>query len=108
MAGIDFDYLSRTTLPNQSWYYPQVKILLFPNCNYMCEAAFAEICKSGLPVITTPLTGIFKQNVIHDRNGYVLPLNQDIWANHICDLLKNPSKLATLTRNALQELPDYN
>ncbi|WP_345952712.1 glycosyltransferase family 4 protein [Mucilaginibacter sp. PAMB04168] len=106
--GVDYDYAGFVQPKRLPWYYAQSKIFLFPTLNDPWGIVANEACASGLPVITCENAGVANDLILHDVNGYVLPLDTDTWVKHICDLLQTPSKLKKFSINAAEKVQHYN
>lgn len=106
--GITFDYAGFVQPSSLPWYYSQCKIFLFPTLNDPWGIVANEACAAGLPVITCDAAGAANDLIVHDLNGYVLPLETKTWVNHICGLLSAPHKLELLSANAVKIVQKYN
>jgi glycosyltransferase involved in cell wall biosynthesis len=106
--GVTFDYEGFVQPSRLPQYYCQSKLFLFPTLNDPWGIVANEACASGLPVITCNNAGVANDLVIHGYNGYIFPLEVDVWADHICYLLAHPSKLTLLSENALKQVKNYN
>lgn len=92
-GGVDFHYagfVQRDDLPEA---YARAKLLLLPSNGDCWGVVINEAMAAGAAVITTEWTAAAGELVMNDRNGYVLPLNVEVWAGHITNLLDNPEKL---------------
>jgi glycosyltransferase involved in cell wall biosynthesis len=59
------------------------------------------------PVITTEWTAAAGELVLHERNGYVLPLDAQAWVSAASDLLLNGSKWQSFSLCARQTVRDF-
>ncbi|MBC7507657.1 MAG: glycosyltransferase family 4 protein, partial [Ferruginibacter sp.] len=87
------------TIPD---FYNKAKIFLFPTLSDPWGIVANEACASGVPVITCKNSGSADDLVIDGHNGYVLPLDPEIWADSILKLLTNTNLLQQFSDNALR------
>lgn len=105
---IEYEYpgfIQQSELPK---YYANSKLLLFPSLSDPWGIVANEACAVGTPVITCKNTGVANELVIHGENGYVLPLEKDIWTNHAIKLLENKKLYEKFSKNALESVQEYN
>ncbi|MDQ3073957.1 MAG: glycosyltransferase family 4 protein, partial [Bacteroidota bacterium] len=70
-------------------YYSKSKLFLFPTKNDPWGVVANEAMASGVPVITCENAGVAYDLIVHCENGFILPLDIDVWAKHSLDLLDN-------------------
>jgi glycosyltransferase involved in cell wall biosynthesis len=87
--------------------YANSKLLLFPTKEDSWGIVANEACAVGTPVITCENAGVADDLVIHNFNGYVLPLSVEIWVEHISKLLSDPVLYNTFSRNSLEHIKLY-
>lgn len=97
-------FIEHTRLPE---YYSQAKLLLLPTSGDCWGVVINEANICRVPVITTHLTAAAGELVLHERNGYVLKLDSDLWASKICSLLDNPQKLKAFSNNAYRTVTKF-
>ena len=98
--NIDFLYpgfIHQEELPK---YYSNSKLLLFPSKDDPWGLVANEACAVGTPVVTCEKTGVANDLVIHNKNGYILPLNESTWVNKITYLIDNQDELDRMSGNA--------
>jgi glycosyltransferase involved in cell wall biosynthesis len=100
MAG----YISQSELPK---YYSKCKLFLFPTKNDPWGVVANEALASGVPVLTCNAAGVAGDLVKHNVNGYVLPLEEDVWAAHIVKLLRSPQMYARFSANSISNVQSY-
>lgn len=88
-------------------YYQKSKVFLFPTKSDGWGVVANEACASGLPVITCDYAGAANDLIINKYNGFVLPLDVDIWTNQIQLLLNDPVLYSYLSQNALDSVKNY-
>jgi glycosyltransferase involved in cell wall biosynthesis len=89
-------------------YYKLTRLFLFPT---ICEAwgiVANEACAAGVPVITCENAGVAGDLIINNFNGYVLPLDENTWAEKIIHLLNNEKLLEQFSQNAIEKVKEYN
>ena len=105
---IDYHYpgfIQPDTIPD---FYNKAKIFLFPTLSDPWGIVANEACASGVPVITCKNSGSADDLVIDGHNGYVLPLDPEIWADSILKLLTNTNLLQQFSDNASRSVKDFN
>jgi glycosyltransferase involved in cell wall biosynthesis len=89
-------------------YYASSKILLFPTESDPWGVVANEACAAGVPVITCMNAGVANDLIIDGFNGYVLPLDVDLWVYKILKLLGDISLYKKMSRSAIEKVRDYN
>lgn len=89
-------------------YYSQSRILLLPTSGDCWGVVINEAMLAGTPVITTEWTAAAGELVLDGLNGYVLPLDSDVWASAAADLLSDTSKWEAFSQSAQQTVKDFN
>ncbi len=107
-AGIHCKYAGFVEHSKLPQFYSQAKILLLPTSRDCWGVVINEAMISGLPVITTDRTAAAGELVIDGKNGFVLPLDADLWADKIVDLLENSDKLEKFTKAAKETVREFN
>jgi glycosyltransferase involved in cell wall biosynthesis len=106
--AIDYDFqgfVKHVKLPE---YYAQAKILLLPTSGDCWGVVINEAMVSGVPVITTDMTAAAGELVLDGINGYVLPLDADLWTEKIVALLTDNKKLNELSEAAKDTVKKFN
>jgi glycosyltransferase involved in cell wall biosynthesis len=98
-------FLDQDSLPS---YYSKAKLFLFPTLNDPWGVVANESCASGTPVITNPLAGVANDLVLHNTNGYVLPLDAAVWAEQALQLLNDTGLLNSFSQNAYDTVQAFN
>lgn len=81
--------------------YKSADIFVFPSVSEVHPMVTIEAALSGLPLIVAK-DDAYKGVVVNNRNGFLLPLKQDLFVEKIVFLLKNPEKLKSFGGNSLQ------
>jgi glycosyltransferase involved in cell wall biosynthesis len=105
---IEYEYpgfIDQTMLPA---YYAKTKVFLFPTKNDPWGIVANEAMASGVPVITCENAGVANDLVINNENGYVLPLDANIWADHVIKLLEDLNLYKNFSSNAIKQVQNYN
>lgn len=87
--------------------YGSARILLFPTQRDVWGVVANEACAAGLPVIVTPEAGVAGELVVHDRNGYVLPLNLHTWEDAATALLSDDALYQRMSVASCNAVADY-
>jgi glycosyltransferase involved in cell wall biosynthesis len=98
-------FIDQKQLPD---FYPKSKLFLFPTKNDAWGMVANEAMAASVPVITCKNAGVENDLVIDNVNGYVLPLDVDIWANKIIGLLNDDKLYAQFSENAYLHVQKYN
>lgn len=107
-SGIEYDYagfIEHSKLPE---FYSKAKILLLPTSRDCWGVVINEAMISGLPVITTDRTAAAGELVIDGKNGFILPMDSDLWAEKITALLDNKNLLEEFSLNAREMVRNFN
>lgn len=97
-------YLQQAELPA---YYVQGKIFCFPTKRDAWGIVANEACASGMAVLTCANAGCAVELVVNNHNGYVLPLEAEVWAEHAAKLLQDEVLLAEMSQNAIRSVGEY-
>jgi glycosyltransferase involved in cell wall biosynthesis len=106
--GIQYEYPGFIQPHNLPAYYQKAKVFLFPTLQDPWGIVANEACAAGLPVITCENAGVAGDLIIDEKNGFVLPLDVDIWAEKACALLKDDSLYQQLSQNAISSVEAFN
>lgn len=107
LYSIDYYYpgfIQQKELPK---FYSNAKLLLFPTKQDAWGVVANEACAVGTPVITCENAGVANDLIINEKNGYVLPLDVDIWVNKIITLLNDERKLNQFSKNCTKKVKKY-
>lgn len=80
--------------------YKSAEVFLFPTSADVWGVVANEACAAGLPVIVSPHAGVAGELVLDGENGFVCPLDADLWADRAVALLTDPAKLAQFSRRS--------
>lgn len=98
--NVKYAYPGFIQQPDLPRYYANSRILLFPTREDRWGLVANEACAVGTPVITCNNAGAANDLIIHDFNGFVLPLNVDLWVNHVIELLDDKNRYNYFSQNA--------
>jgi glycosyltransferase involved in cell wall biosynthesis len=98
-------FMQQTELPK---LYGSAKLLLFPSSCDTWGVVANEACAAGQAVIISPYAGAANELVCHGENGYVLPLELELWVKHVVDLLSNEDLLEQFSADSLLKVQPYN
>lgn len=105
--GIDYDapgFVDQEDLPA---YYFQSKLFLFPTQIDCWGVVANEACAAGLPVITCDNTAAAGELIQHGKNGFVLPLDAAVWADHCYQLLEDKKLYQEFAENGKEIVEKY-
>lgn len=89
-------------------YYAQARLLLLPTSGDCWGVVINEAMIAGTPVITTEWTAAAGELVLHEQNGFVLPLDVNAWTAAASDLLANPARWEVFSRRARETAREFN
>lgn len=98
-------FIPHEALPD---YYAQARLLLLPTSGDCWGVVINEAMIAGTPVITTEWTAAAGELVLHEQNGFVLPLETHAWSRAAAELLTNPTKWETFSANARAKASEFN
>lgn len=87
--------------------YKSARIFLFPTSADVWGVVANEACAAGLPVIVSPHAGVAGELVIDGENGYVCPLEADLWSERAAALLADPGREARFSQRSLSLVREY-
>ena len=105
--NIDFDFFGFIQQENLPKYYSNAKILLFPTLDDPWGLVANEACAVGTPVITCNNAGVANDLIIHNYNGFVLPLSIEIWIQYIKLLLNDEDIYNRFSLNSIGAVKKY-
>lgn len=107
-SGISFEYAGFVQPHDLHHYYAKSRILLFPTRRDTWGVVANEACASGLPVITCKNAGVADDLIINDYNGYILPLEVNIWVEHTLKLLSDTVLYEKFSSNSIKAVCSFN
>lgn len=104
-ASVEYPgFIEQKLLPE---YYANAKVLLFPSKGDAWGIVANEALAAGTPVITSPEAGVANELVVQCVNGYVLPINADLWATHALNLIHNNGLWNQMSSAAVESIAGY-
>jgi glycosyltransferase involved in cell wall biosynthesis len=88
-------------------YYAKAKVLLFTTSEDSWGVVANEAIATATPVIVTPYAGASDEIVLNGENGYVLPVNSDVWVEKIIGLLSNTELYKKFQEKCFQITQSY-
>lgn len=98
-------FISHADLPD---FYAQSRLLLLPTLGDCWGVVINEAMAAGTPVITTEWTAAAGELVLHQRNGYVLPLDVPAWVSAASELLTSDLRWQSFSEGARQKVKEFN
>ena len=98
-------FASQEDLPK---HFLSSRIFLFPSSWDPWGIVANEACAASLPVIVSPHAGVAGELVQHDKNGFILPLSVDLWAEAAIKLLQNNKLYGQMSKSSLNAVALYN
>jgi glycosyltransferase involved in cell wall biosynthesis len=98
-------FVNQTELPR---HYSSARILLFPTTQECWGVVANEACSVGVPVMTCEQAGVAGDLIIHNHNGFVLPLDVETWARHALLLLTDAKLYSKMSANSIAKVKEYN
>ncbi len=106
--GVSFEFAGFIPHADLPKYYAQGRLLLLPTGGDCWGVVINEAMIAGTPVITTEWTAAAGELVLHDHNGYVLPLEVDAWVSAASGLLTSQSKWESFSQCARRTVREFN
>jgi glycosyltransferase involved in cell wall biosynthesis len=105
---INYDFPGFIQQENLPKYYASSKLLLFPTQSDPWGIVANEASAVGTPVITCDNAGAANDLIINKVNGFVLPLDSDLWAKKILELLNDKNLYDRMSKIAIKKVQEYN
>ncbi|WP_232429503.1 glycosyltransferase family 4 protein [Noviherbaspirillum autotrophicum] len=87
--------------------YRSSRLFLFPTLWDPWGVVANEACAAGLPVLVSPAAGVCGELVRDGENGFVCPLNVDVWAEKAALLLSRQDLWDEFSRRSLHLVGEY-
>ena len=87
--------------------YCSAKIFLFPTSWDPWGVVANEACAAGQVVIVSPHAGVVGELIVHNDNGYVLPLELPLWVKHATCLLSDSALLNQFSEHSLLRVQKF-
>ncbi len=87
--------------------YASAKLFLFPTLQEPWGVVANEASAAGVPTLTCSNAGAAGDLIIHGENGFVLPLDAQIWADHALQLLRNQELFRAFQIQARKRVEDF-
>jgi glycosyltransferase involved in cell wall biosynthesis len=98
---IDFFYAGHINQDELLSHYNNSKLFLFPTLLDAWGVVANEALTVGTPILVSPFAGCTEELVINKFNGYILNLDEQLWADHCLELLNDREKWKKFSNNAL-------
>lgn len=98
-------FMQQAELPN---LYRSAKLFLFPTSWDPWGVVANEACAAGQAVVVSPDAGVANELVCHGENGYVLPLDPELWVKHVAGLLSNKTLIEQFSKDSMLKVQAYN
>jgi glycosyltransferase involved in cell wall biosynthesis len=105
--GVSYEFAGFIPHADLPEYYAQSRLLLLPTSGDCWGVVINEAMLAGTPVITTEWTAAAGELVLHDRNGYVLPLDVQTWASAASNLLASNSTWERFSQCARRTVKEF-
>lgn len=98
-------FIQQDRLPE---FYGAAKVFLFPTSWDPWGVVANEACAAGVPVLVTPQAGVAHDLIQDGRNGWIRPLDVDVWADLCASLLTDAGLYAEMSRQAQELVQAFN
>lgn len=105
--GIDTHYAGYVSQDELPHYYASAKIFLFPTLQDPWGVVANEAMAAGTPVITCENAGVSGDLVLHNQNGFVLPLETQVWAKKAMLLLYDTALYDRMSQQCLIDVQSF-
>jgi glycosyltransferase involved in cell wall biosynthesis len=105
--GVEYSFagfIQHDSLPE---YYARAKVFLLPTAGDCWGVVINEAMVAGTPVVTTEWTAAAGELVLHNQNGFVLPLKVDEWSASITRLLRDEDIWRSFSQAARSRVAEY-
>lgn len=106
-SGVSVEFAGFIPHKDLPAFYAQSRLLLLPTTGDCWGVVINEAMLAGTPVITTEWTAAADELALHERNGYILPMDVESWAAAACELLTDRSKWNTFSDCAQQTVKNF-
>lgn len=89
-------------------YYSNSKLFLFTTRLDPWGVVVNEAMASGTPVLTTPYAGVINDLLIDSINGFILPVDSDIWSKKALEILDNKELWNSLSKASTNLVQEFN
>jgi glycosyltransferase involved in cell wall biosynthesis len=107
-AGIDYFYAGFVQQEELPKYYSNAKLFLFPTKLDPWGVVVNEAMASGTPVLTTQYAGVINDLLIDSINGFILPIDSDIWSEKVLEVLNDQELWNSLSKASKEFVQDFN
>lgn len=87
--------------------YRSARIFLFPTLRDVWGVVANEACAAGLPIIVSPFAGVNGELVVEGENGFICPLDAEMWAGRAAHLLQDEAMWQQYSQRSLALVKDY-
>jgi glycosyltransferase involved in cell wall biosynthesis len=87
--------------------YCSAKLFLFPTSWDPWGVVANEACAAGQAIIVSPHAGVANELVCDGENGYILPLDLELWIKHAVDLLSNEALLEQFSKDSVIKVQPF-
>ncbi|NRB39307.1 MAG: glycosyltransferase [Pseudomonadales bacterium] len=108
IAEIDVEYPGFASQDQLPGYYSSAKLYLFPTKQDPWGVVANEACAAGTPVITCEYAGAANDLIQNGINGFILPLDAQVWADKCIELLDNQNLHRKMSINARESVKPFN
>lgn len=105
---VDVDIRGFIPTENLPKHFLSSRIFLFPTAFDPWGVVANEACASSLPVIVSPFAGAALDLVQHKKNGFVLPLDIELWAEAAIKLLQDNELYKKFAKSSYKKSLEYN
>lgn len=88
--------------------YSSARIMVFPTRGEPWGVVANEACAVGLPIVSSPGAGASGELVVNGDNGFVLPLDLDVWSNAVSRLLSDDTLRESMGKRSKELVQPYN
>lgn len=106
-TGVHWEYPGFIQPDQLAAYYSRAKVLLFPTLSDSWGVVANDAMSSGTLVMTCDNAGCANEIVEHEVNGWVLPLETDLWVKSLETVLSDDQLYHRLRSQALIQAEKY-
>lgn len=107
-ANINYHYAGFVKQKELQKYYSSSKLFLFTTRLDPWGVVVNEAMASGTPVFTTPYAGVINDLLLDGVNGFILPIDSDIWSTKVIEILNNKELWNSLSKASTHIVQKFN
>jgi glycosyltransferase involved in cell wall biosynthesis len=105
---VDSTFAGHVAQADMPGWFGAARLFLFPTTWDPWGVVANEACMAGLPAIVSPHAGAAGELIVDGQNGYVRPLDLQLWTAACTRLLTSPALHEQFSQEGLRRVQPYN